>query len=530
MDRHNGIPLLLTGLVLAGFYAGAAKPQDQPAPGAELLPPPRVMKEPKDPFPPPASLLPPGGENIDLASTLRLAGVANPEILIARERVVEAVALRQLAAAQLLPNINAGSNIDAHTGTLQQSNGNILKVNRDALYVGLGANAVAAGTPTVPGIFWEGNVSDGIFNMLVNRQRVRRAEADSVVVRNDVLLRVASAYVDLLRAEGSLAIALKNRSEAREIARITADYARTGQGRLADADRAATELSRQDDQFLDIQGQVLTTSAALAQLLDLDPSVRLHVMDAWAVPVSIVPEPCPLEELIAIAVNQRPELAAQRAAVREAFLTLRGAQLLPFSPNVIYGYSNGSFGGGSNLIAQPGGFNGITGPRFDNFGGRQDVDAVMFWTLQNLGVGNVAMIRAARSRLRSSDLQLISVLDRVRAEVARAYARTHARFAQIGTSEAAVRTGIEGYQQDLTRIRGGQGLPIEVLDSFRLLADARYSYLDAICGYNRAQFELYVALGQPPADTLARPVPPELVPSAAPLSPPAGSLPCVNGP
>ncbi len=526
MDRHLWIALLTVGVfVTVGIVDADDDANAKPAP-AEPLPAPRVMKEDKDPFPPPASLLPADGQNIDLASTLRLAGVSNPEILLAQERVVEAVALRQLAAAQLLPNINAGSNYDAHLGPLQQSNGNILKLNRDALYVGLGANAVAAGTVTVPGIFWSGNVSEGIFNVLISRQRVRRADADSAAVRNDVLLRVASAYVDLLRAEGALAITVKNRSEAREIARITADYARTGQGRKADADRAATELSRQDDQVLDVQGQVLTASATLAQLLDLDPSVRLHVMDAWAVPSSLVPEPIPLTELLAIAVAQRPELAAQSAAVREAFLALRGAKLLPFSPNVIYGYSDGTFGGGSNLISQPHGFNGVEGPRFGNFAGREDVDAVMFWTLQNLGIGNVALIRAAKSRLRSSDLQLVNVLDRVRAEVARAYARTHARFAQITTSEAAVRTGLEGYEQDLKRIRGGQGLPIEVLDSFRLLADARLAYLDAICGYNRAQFELYVALGQPPADCLARPVPPDLVPPATPLDLPAGSRSC----
>ena len=41
----------------------------------------------------------------------------------------------------------------------------------------------------------------------------------------------------------------------------------------------------------------------------------------------------------------------------------------------------------------------------------------------------------------------------------------------------------------------------------RLLARSRYAYLDAIIDFNRAQFELYVSLGQPPADFLARPVP-----------------------
>src|SRR5262245_30824637 len=56
---------------------------------------------------------------IDLPSALRLAGVANPVIVLAQERVVEAVAVHQLAAAQLLPNLNAGANIDLHRGPLQ---------------------------------------------------------------------------------------------------------------------------------------------------------------------------------------------------------------------------------------------------------------------------------------------------------------------------------------------------------------------------------------------------------------------------
>ena len=43
---------------------------------------------------------------------------------------------RQLAAAYFLPSINPGLNYDSHTGVLQQSNGNILSVDRSAVYVG----------------------------------------------------------------------------------------------------------------------------------------------------------------------------------------------------------------------------------------------------------------------------------------------------------------------------------------------------------------------------------------------------------
>ena len=54
---------------------------------------------------------------IDLASVLSLAGIRNPQILLARERVVEATALRQLAAARFLPSLHFGTSYDSRRRT-----------------------------------------------------------------------------------------------------------------------------------------------------------------------------------------------------------------------------------------------------------------------------------------------------------------------------------------------------------------------------------------------------------------------------
>jgi outer membrane protein TolC len=467
----------------------------------------------------PGSILDPDTRPVDLPSALELAGVSNPQILLARERITEALAQRQLAVAQFLPTLHAGTNFDNHTGPLQQAGGSIVKVNRGSLYLGLGAAAVGAGTVNIPGIVWSGNASEVIYASLVTRQIVRQRQFDSDAVRNDVLLRVASAYLNLLRADAGRAIALQTREEAREVARVTANYARLGEGRQADADRAATELQQREVDVVQAEGEMLAASARLAQVLDLDPAVRLQVNDAWAIPAGLVPEPIPLPELIAIALLQRPELQARQAAIRAALLELEGARVLPFSPSVVFGYSAGSFGGGSNLAAQ-----GIVQPdgsviqqsRFGNFAERQDIDAVVYWTLRNLGVGNAALIRAARSNQRIEELRQVEVLDRVRMEVAVAYARARARLAQIEINERALASSQKAFKEDFFRTRNREGLPIEVLDSLRLLGRSRNGYLDSIIEYNRAEFDLYVALGQPPANYLARPVPTTLAP------PPAG--------
>ena len=164
--------------------SGVAWGQSNPPPPSETQPPRRL-----DPLPDRGQLragemdtgnivtpprTPPSGlasevQAIDLMAALRLANVQNPELNLARTRILEAVAQRQLAAAYFLPSINPGMSYDSHTGVLQQSNGNILSVNRSSVFVGGGSNAVAAGTVSIPGVYYYGNVGVGIYAYLASR-------------------------------------------------------------------------------------------------------------------------------------------------------------------------------------------------------------------------------------------------------------------------------------------------------------------------------------------------------------------------
>src|SRR3954452_3790770 len=382
-----GVILALSATVLVWGKDGGAQPEP-PAPAANsaaVLPEGRAepealpdrpadatgKKEETDAIRTPQSpgtILDPTVQPIDLNTALQLAGVQNPQLMIARQRVVEAAALRQLAAVQILPSLNAGANYDTHTGPLQQSNGNILSVNRSALYVGAGAGAVAAGTVPIPGVVLEGNIAQGVYGYLVSRQIVAQREFASIAVRNQAFLQTTLAYSELLRAEGRRAVAIQVRDEAKRVADLTAAYADAGQGRQADAHRALTELEARENDIQAAEGAILTASARLCNVLNLDPSIRLHPTDAWVVPHPIVPDPMPVRELIALALLQRPELKERQAVIREAFLVLEGARVLPFSPTILMAFSAGGFGGGSNLVR----------PIFGGFGGRSDFDAYTY--------------------------------------------------------------------------------------------------------------------------------------------------------
>jgi outer membrane protein TolC len=447
----------------------------------------------------------PEGQTIDLASALRLAGVQNLSLVVAQQRVEFAVAVQQLAAAQILPNLNLGANFDNHTGVLQQDPGNLITVNRSAMYVGAGAQAVGSGTVQIPGLSYNLNLSEAIYGYLVTRQDTRRARFDRAAVDNAVLRDVALAYTELLRSAGLRSLAVLARNDTGEIARLTANYAKIGEGRQADADRAATEFARRDQEVLEGLAAEALASHALVALLNLDPLVRLVPVETQVVPQPAVPTQMPLEQLLAVAALNRPELLARREAIRGAMLELDGARVLPFSPTVLMGFSGGAFGGGSNIAASQG------LPRFGDVSGRTDLDVALYWSLRNLGVGNKALIDAARARLRVSQLQELDVLDGVRQEVAAAYVQALSWLAQVSWHAQAVRSGEMAAKEDLIRVRGREARPIELLDSLRQVIEARRDYLNAIIGYNRAEVRLYVGLGNPPADALARPVPDELL-------------------
>lgn len=471
---------------------------------------------------------------IDLGHALKLGGAENPQLLIARSRVTMAMAARQIMAAKLLPVANApGMNFDAHTGNFQQSSGNILNANRTSLYMGSGSNAVAAGTVVIPGLSYQLNVAATYFDILVAKQLVARQQFATAAAKIDMGRRVALAYTDLLKAEGKRGLILQTRDEAQAVAKLTADFAKTGLGREADAERAATELATRQADLIETEGQIVTASARLAQLLNLSPALRLKPVENRVLPTPLVPEPIPVKELIGIALLHRPELAERQADIRAAMYSLQSSKVLPFSPTVLTGLSGGWFGGGSNTIStghppQVAMVNGKPVPndlgldakfpntrygaatnqsRFGNFNTRNDYDVIFFWTLKNLGVANVAFIRQDRARLHQSELQKVAVFNEIRSDVVQTYVRAQVALRKVDVTETAVREAMKAYDEDYKRVRGNLGLPIELLTSLRLLWDSRQQYLDAIVDYNQAQIELYSAIGQPPADVLAHPAP-----------------------
>ena len=155
-----------------------------------------------------------------------------------------------------------------------------------------------------------------------------------------------------------------------------------------------------------------------------------------------------------------------------------------------------------------GGFAAGQGTDLGGFNQRSDWDVSAVWTVQNLGLGNVALIRQRRSEFDVARSQEFRFRDIVAREVTVAWAdlrlgRTaHCTngAAELRQAEISARENLEGLGE-VKRVAGGINIlvirPLEVVVALQALNQAYFDYYGVISEYNRAQFRMYRALGNP---------------------------------
>lgn len=451
--------------------------------------------EPSEPLPPTAALYQTASQipkivadadayPVDLATSIHLAGSESLAIALAREQWREAGARARAAEVLWLPSIRAGLNYNKHEGVIQDVVGNAFPTSRGAFYSGLGAGAVGAGSPSQPGVVANFHLADALFLPLAARQVAASRNHTITVVTNDTLLEAALAYVELLARAQDFAVAAETRSDAERLAQLAGEFAQTGNGTQADADRARTELHTREVNLAQAREAYDVARARLAQVLRLDPTLKLAPQEEQVVPLNLVDRELPTTELVARGLSARPELAELRHLTSAAAERLRRERYAPLVPSLLVGTSFGGFGAG-------------TGGTIAGYGSRFDFDAIAYWELRNLGAGERAARGIAQSQVNQTCIRQTAMMDLVAREIVEARARVDARHEQIESARTAVAAAEDSYRRNSDRIRAGEGLPLEALQAVQALAAARREYVRAVSEFNAAQFTLQRAMGWP---------------------------------
>jgi outer membrane protein TolC len=431
------------------------------------LPPPRKEEQPKrqDTFP------------IDLPTALRLANASSPVIAIAQTRVREAYARLEQAEALRLPTISGGGIYLRHDGIDQNRKAELFKISRGSLFTGGGASLRL-------------DLAEAIYQPLAAR-RLAESEAETArATTNNAQLEVVSAYLDLVQAHAQIVINADILDRAEQILKAAEAGARAGALRnAADVNRARTEVGLRRAERQDLSAKLAAASARLTKLLLLDPTVTLVPADEAAVPIELFATGMPLESLIAMAVQSRPELAAAALQQDAAETRARQARYAPFIPRVQAEYLAGGFGGGQNGA-------------ISNLESRGDLAAQVFWELRGLGLGNLADIRLRNAERDRASLVIVAARAQVAAEVVEAERAAAARKASLDDARTADKESREMFRKLSETSFGmvgprGQFDAIEPLLAVQAMNQARLQLLSATVEYNRAQFRLFTAVGQP---------------------------------
>jgi len=449
-----------------------APPLGQPLPGSAL------------PIQPAAPTLP-----ISLPAALQLANARPIDIQLAQQRLAAANA--QLARAEVLwlPSILFGVDYYHHDGVLQDSSGNIISNSKSTFMVGTAPTAVFATT-------------DAIFGPLAARQDVRARDAGVQAARNDSLLSVAEAYFNVQEARGDLIGAQTVLHHAEELVRRT-DQLAPGLAPPVDAVRAQAELARRKQAVSAARERWRVSSAELCRVLRLQPSAAIEPIEPPYLQVSLLRLDVLVDELIPVALTNRPELAQQQALVQATLQRLRQEKLRPLLPSILL---RGASTNPAGTLAA-GYFGGGINEHIGDMRLRGDWDIQVLWELQNLGFGNHAKVREKQAEYEFATLEVFRTQDRIAAEVVQALAQAQEAAIRIKEAETGLKLAADSMQKNLdglsqTRRLGGDVVllvvrPQEAVAAVQALAQANNDYYAAVAEYDRAQFRLYRAVGQP---------------------------------
>jgi outer membrane protein TolC len=245
-----------------------------------------------------------------------------------------------------------------------------------------------------------------------------------------------------------------------------------------------------------------SASAELVRILRLDPTVLVEPLEPPQLQVTLLPPTQVVDDLIPVALMNRPELASQRALVQAALERMRQERMRPLLPSLLLRgaatnpagtLSSGYFGGGLN-------------DSLSNFGARNDMDVQLIWELQNLGFGNRARVDERRAEHRQSLLEQFRIQDRVAAEVVQAHFDLQSAAQRVADAEDELKNALESMEKNIEGLGQSRNVgnmvilvirPQEAVAALQALSQAYGDYYGAIGDYNRAQFRLYRAMGHP---------------------------------
>ena len=385
-------------------------------------------------------------EPLRLADVLESAQQANPAIQVVRQRAAAMRAVPAQVSAYDDPTLSWEAWNVPESLRVDQADNNIFRLAQKVPWPG---KRTLAGT--------------------VAERQADAALHDVQAAQLDLTAAVTRAYYDLWLTHQKRDILTRDKQVVERVAHTTEQKYGVGTATQVDALRAQVELTHMVIEINTAALAIETAQAELNALLSRRPDEPLGVPQD----PPMQPPDASIETLTDLALQQRPELAAQRATIaREQ----SGVELAQLNRRPDFEFSIGRF---------------VNYGRNDGFGAMASVTVPFVY-----GAKYDAGTDEARAKLASAEAELRHWQDLVRREVAQAYARARtavlqhnlARGTHIPQAEQALRVTESAYQ-------AGSADFLSLLDTLRNIETIHMQHVEAEADLGKATADLARAVG-----------------------------------
>ncbi len=436
-----------------------------PDPGEEWQPPPNHLPsvQTSDRLPTIPPDLKPSAEKLSLSQFVDAALRQNPATRQAWEQARAAAAAWAVARGSYYPDLSGVLSVEEAKGGQNEGSSSFTETIGTAsvalTYLLLDFGGRSAGVEAAKQALYNANWT--------HNQAIQ-----------DVLRNVAQAYYTLIGNKAQLQADLASLKDAETSLQAAELRLQVGLGTVVDVLQAKSTVAQVQLDIATDRGAIEISRGELATAVGWPANTAFDVEDEpKEFPLDSVSEN--VEELIAEAQQNRPNLAAARSVVLQKEAEVRQAESAQW-PQLV-----------ASALLEP---EVVRGGVDDNSLSYQFLVGLQFPIFQGFSLIN--QVRQARASLEAAQAALLIQEERVISEVWNAYYNFRTAVQQLEASEVLLESATKSYEASLARYRSGVGDIVELLNAQSTLTEARAERVQARTSLHRSYAELIHAIGK----------------------------------
>jgi len=423
---------------------------------------------------------------LNLEKLLEVGGANNLTIEQYKKQQDLALADQTKAKEWWLPEIYAGLQTHKLWGAAMNADGGFfLDVDRGNMWTGLGADAR-----------WD--FGEGIYQSKSAALRTVATGYKTQAEKNQVLLRTIHAYYDFLTAQLYNGAYSEMAVQADTIVAQLQTQVDAGIRFQSEILLAKSNRNHLKVKGLDARKEYMEANAELVNLLNIPFGIRIIGLDTLLSPIDLVQESDWRQQTDEstrtdgqVSLN-RPEYKFLNTELDAIQIQRKSTTTGLLLPEISLGVNSGGFGG---LFQQVRPMRPAEYPNPNVLYPTTGINASLVWRIPLGRLTYSGRLKQFDARIALQKNQISQFQNQVNEEVSKARAQLLMASDQLELAEESQYLAREAVEQSIQRQQLGTAKPFEVFQAQEFYLRARLDYLKAITSYNKAQYSLYVAMG-----------------------------------